>query len=323
MRFKNLSILDTYKMTLKLSIILCTYNPRMDYMKRTLESIAQQTLANDQWELILIDNNSKPSLSGIALPNSGNARVVCEHKQGLTMARLRGIQEASGELLLFVDDDNVLNADYFEQVLEIARTHPFLGAWGGSTPGDFEVPVPEWMKPHLAFIGVRHIEESHWSNIINLSSPRPIGAGMAVRRSVASFWSDLLETDEVRRGLDRMGEALGGSGDTDLAFTSTKMGLGFGVFKELSLQHLIPAERLEYGYFMRLVEGTMCSANLLLHAWGQPLLPEGKKRSWKGQLLHRVRSRNTPEAQLEYLRVYDRGLRRGGEIVSKMNAVNS
>ena len=44
-----------------------------------------------------------------------NGRHVREDELGLTPARLRGVAEAVAELLVFVDDDNILDPDYLEQ----------------------------------------------------------------------------------------------------------------------------------------------------------------------------------------------------------------
>ena len=55
-------------------------------------------------------------------------RACCMNRRfGLTYARLRGIKEASGDLLVFVDDDNVLDPDYLETVQRVAEEKPFLG----------------------------------------------------------------------------------------------------------------------------------------------------------------------------------------------------
>src|ERR1035437_9739406 len=68
----------------------------------------------------------------------------------ITHARLRGIKESKGDLLVFVDDDNILAADYLEQSLKIADEFPKLGALGGSIKGEFEIPHPEGRKPYRA-----------------------------------------------------------------------------------------------------------------------------------------------------------------------------
>src|ERR1700722_2249773 len=97
------------------SVIICSHNPRENYLRRVLDALRAQTLPAQEWELLLVDNASTEPLAGrFDLSWHPNARHVREEKTGLTPARLRGIAEANGELLVFVDDDNVLRSDYLQ-----------------------------------------------------------------------------------------------------------------------------------------------------------------------------------------------------------------
>ena len=94
------------------SVIICTHNPRPDAFRRVLDSLAAQTLPKAQWELLLVDNASDDRLEPRwPLSWHSNARHVREDQLGLTAARLRGIRESRGDVLIYVDDDNVLAAD--------------------------------------------------------------------------------------------------------------------------------------------------------------------------------------------------------------------
>src|SRR6266436_1643779 len=117
-----------------LSVVTCSHNPRPDYLQQVLQALRSQTLAREAWEYLLIDNASKEPLDlRVDLSWHPNAKHLREENLGLTYARLRGIGEASGGILVFVDDDNVLDADFLEQVLNIAEAWPKIGAWSGQT----------------------------------------------------------------------------------------------------------------------------------------------------------------------------------------------
>ncbi len=47
-----------------ISVIICTHNPRPDYLGRVLEALKAQTLSKDQWELLLIDSASDDPIAG-------------------------------------------------------------------------------------------------------------------------------------------------------------------------------------------------------------------------------------------------------------------
>src|SRR5215831_16568684 len=116
---------------LDISVIICSHNPRSDYLSRTLEGLRKQTLPKDRWELLLIDNASIDPLSlAWDLSWHPNGRHILENELGLTQARLRGMREASADLLVFVDDDNVLDISYLSRAIEINHNWPVLGTWG-------------------------------------------------------------------------------------------------------------------------------------------------------------------------------------------------
>ncbi|MBK8532066.1 MAG: glycosyltransferase family 2 protein [Flavobacteriales bacterium] len=141
----------------KLSLAICTHNPRTDYLDRTLRSLQKQTIPLDQWELLLIDNASTNGVvQTMDLAWHPNAHVVKEARIGLTMARLRAIEETSTPYLVFADDDNELAPDYLATMIRLAQLHPTLGVIGaGRIVPDFEeTPAPE-LKPYVPMLALR------------------------------------------------------------------------------------------------------------------------------------------------------------------------
>jgi glycosyltransferase involved in cell wall biosynthesis len=125
---------------MNVSVIICSHNPRDGYIRRTLDALCKQALPKSHWELLLIDNASNEHLSEKwDLSWHPAARHVREDELGLTHARLRGIREAAAELLVFVDDDNVLNSDFLSCALEISKSYPWVGIYGGSILGEYDV----------------------------------------------------------------------------------------------------------------------------------------------------------------------------------------
>jgi hypothetical protein len=227
-------------------------------------ALQAQTLAKSDWELLLVDNASANRLEGTwDLSWHPNGRHIRESELGLTPARLRGIAEANGDLLVFVDDDNVLEADYLEQALAIDLEWPLLGAWGGRIDGEFEVEPKPWMQPLLYFLCIRGFPTPIWSNNPDDERAHPCGAGMCVRIAVARAYSSRIASQPWRRRLGRIAQSLSSGEDVDLVLTSSDVGLGFGNFPQLSLTHLIPASRLAPDYLLRLMQGIAMSGTLL------------------------------------------------------------
>ena len=119
------------------------------------------------------------------------------------------------------------------------------------------------MEPLLEYLAIRKFDRPSWSNNPDDWHSLPCGAGMCVRRSVARSYAQRVATDPMRRRLGRVGGALSSGEDLDLAQTSSDLGLGFGTFPQLTMTHLIPAQRVRPDYFLRLVQGIIASGVLL------------------------------------------------------------
>jgi hypothetical protein len=251
---------------MNLSVAICSHNPREDYLRRTLDALEAQTLSQNEWELLLIDNASEQPLAGRwDISWHPNARILREEQLGLTLARLRGIKEASGELLVFVDDDNVLASDYLQASLDIAHRMPWLGAFNGSTIGEYEEPLPPEAKDLEVQLANREIKCASWACLPGTRAlgVAPCGAGMVIRRPVAEHYRELAIRDTLRLTLGRSGSGLAAAEDSDMALCACDLGLAVGVFPELKLTHLIPSRRVQKEYLLKLAEGMECSHSIL------------------------------------------------------------
>lgn len=253
---------------MKISVILCTHNPREDYLHRTLSALEAQTFPSGEWELLLVDNASTEALTGrFPLEWHPTARLVREDELGLTAARRRGIAEAAGSVLVFVDDDNVLAQDYLAEAWRIAEIYTRLGVWGaGRIEPEFEVEPAEELRRFVHMLALRDQKTAHWSNELKYNPGTPYGAGLCCRCEVARAWAAALRDSPARRALGRRGTSLASSEDIDIALTACTMELGAGVFPSLQIRHLIPARRVEEEYLLQLAEERIRSS-LMLHAF--------------------------------------------------------
>jgi glycosyltransferase involved in cell wall biosynthesis len=265
----------------RISVVICSHNPRSMYLHRVLDALQAQSLQLIYWELLLIDNTSAERLAdNWDISWHTDARHVREDELGLIAARLRGISESRGDFIVFVDDDNVLDPDYLAKALDIARAFPFLGAWGGSVRPEFEVRPEEWTREYWGYLAIRDYARPCWSNNPKDWDCLPCGAGLCVRRKVAEQYRDKVVESPMRRALSRRGTSLSSCEDTDLARCAVYEGLGFGVFPQLSLIHLIPSARLTEEYLVRLVGSMAGSGTILASFWEKNHLPPAPARLW-------------------------------------------
>lgn len=304
-----------------ISVVTCTLNPRPDYFKQVLAALRAQTLPTIYWEYLVVDNGSRhPVAERFDLASwHPTAKIIIEEKAGLTPARLRAISEANGEILVFVDDDNVLEPDFLDQVLQIVETYPHLGAWSGQCRGGFAEPPPEWSRRYLGNLAIREIHKDVWSNLPRLPETMPCGAGLVVRREVAQRYLSLHKEGSRSLQLDRSGDSLLSGGDNDLAACACGIGLGVGLIASLKLTHLIPPERLTPSYQARLAEGIHFSSVMLDAFYGIAPIP----RSWIGRLLDWLRVLRLPPPHGQILAAAFRGRNRAVGLLTDSDFSNS
>src|SRR5688572_6350792 len=131
------------------SIIVCTYNPVQHIFSRCLNALGEAIAIRKPDEVINVDNNSTTPLAEQDYIKRfadihENVSIVNESKQGLTPARLKGIKLAKGELLIFVDDDNIIAPDFIEKGLQVSDSNPHIGAWSGQVKLEFEKTPEPW-----------------------------------------------------------------------------------------------------------------------------------------------------------------------------------
>jgi glycosyltransferase involved in cell wall biosynthesis len=240
---------------LKLSVVLCTHNPRPEHFTPTLAGLRSQTLPLHDWELIVVDNGSKVPVAG-DLPSNG--RIIREDRLGLCYARPCGFRAAKADIVVMVDDDNVLEKHYLENAHRRMQEFPQVGMAGGRNLPVFEVPPPPWLEETgLVYLACRDYGDkvlfNRWEQIVQSGffiSHAPAGAGMVARKSVLDAYLQLNE-DPARQYIDRRGNALSSGSDNDIILTGLEAGFQSAYFPDLSLQHLLPKRRLTLDYIMR------------------------------------------------------------------------
>ncbi|WP_128545354.1 glycosyltransferase [Larkinella soli] len=255
---------------IRLSLIICTHNPRLEYLNRVFESLKAQTLPRDEWELLLIDNRSdRPLSETVDLSWHPAGRHIREEELGLTPARLRGIREAGSELLLFVDDDNCLKGDYLEICVMKMENNALLGTLGaGKIMPEYEVQPPPDTLPFVKMLALRNDLIPHFSNAISFNKAIPYGAGLCIRKSFALDYLESCRSRPFSSSLGRNGAALLSGEDVDMALHACKANYLAGVIPELEIIHIIPRGRLDPDYLVRIAFGHAYSHFLLGKVWG-------------------------------------------------------
>ena len=288
------------------SIILCTYNPRMDLLDQALGSLEKQTVPKTKFELVVVDNNSTQPLKAGDLQKgrSFTLRVIRESRQGLTYARCAGISAAQGQILIFMDDDNFLDSNYIENALKIAKQEPHIGLYGGIAKAIFETPIANWKKKNLPHFGVRDYGSEPITSFKDFWGEwEPIGAGMVARRDVAEKFLEVIENIPVAGELGRKGNQLFSCEDALFARVANRLGYACSYQSSLVLSHYMKKFRLTFMNLLRTVKGHGHSFVLLQRVTGKvppKLTPCGRWWLLGKRFILRIQNFGIPAGLIEW-----------------------
>lgn len=112
-------------MAMILSIVVPVYNVKQ-YLHKCLESLLDQDLSKDEYEIVLVDDGSTDGSGTICdefALKEGNVKVVHQKNQGLSVARNVGTQMAEGKYIQYVDSDDYLHPDVLKGLVSLMEEH--------------------------------------------------------------------------------------------------------------------------------------------------------------------------------------------------------
>ena len=108
----------------KLSIIVPVYNAER-WLRRCVDSLLNQDLPREDYEIILVDDGSADGSALICdeyqATNVGLVRVIHQPNSGVSMARNAALDAAVGDYVMFVDADDYIEPNCLKEVVEKAR----------------------------------------------------------------------------------------------------------------------------------------------------------------------------------------------------------
>lgn len=234
---------------LRLSLLIATYN-RSSWLVRTLQSVIEQDAPLDEWECVVVNNNSTDDTAErfaefAAQHPEVNMRMVTELNQGLSYARNRGIRESSGEYIAIIDDDERIAPGFITAYISLFDSTPDAVAAGGPIIAEYPHGRPVWMS----YFTERAIaNQMHLGNKVK-EYPEgyiPGGGNMALRRSAIRRYGvfDI--------SLGRVGNSLVGGEESDLFERLRIAQAKYYYTPDAVMYHIIPKEKLTVDYFTRL-----------------------------------------------------------------------
>ncbi len=231
---------------MEITVIVCTYN-RCQSLAKALSSVAESILpAPTQWEVLVIDNNSKDQTPEVAKEfcrrYPGLFRYIFESRQGKSYALNAGIREARGSVVAFMDDDVMVEPTWLRNLTAPLLHHEWAGSGGRILPERGFLP-PRWLQFNdrntMAPLAVFDLGPTAGE----LAEP-PFGTNMA-------FWKSLFETYGGFR--TDLGPQPGNeirSEDTEFGHRLLAAGERLRYEPSAVVYHSVPQHRLRKKYFL-------------------------------------------------------------------------
>jgi len=229
-----------------ITVTIQTYN-RSAVLAETLESLRSlRCPAGVEYEILVVDNNSTDRTPEVIQEYGGilapRLRSVFEARQGLSHARNRALQEAKGQIVSFLDDDVVVDAEWLTAVAGAFEEHA-AAVVGGKSYLIFRSRRPAWLSEHYEFF----LSRLDYGDRPIVGIDRDLyGLNFSVRKDI------VLQAGGFDPSLGRCGGVSLRSGEeSDLLRRIRALG-GVAVYEPRAVVgHIIPGERLRMKWFIK------------------------------------------------------------------------
>jgi glycosyltransferase involved in cell wall biosynthesis len=207
-----------------ISVVIPTFN-RSKYLARVLRSLEQQDMPPGSFEVLVVDDGSTDDTPAVLREKySFPLRAMRQENAGPAAARNRAIKEASGDLLVFVDDDVIIPAPDFLSLHRAAHEAARSVVIGPMVRPE-GLRLPSWADWELRALGRQYadIEAGRWN-----VSPRQFYTGNASVPRAAVLRAGLFD-ERFRR-----------SEDVELAYRLEDLGMPFRFEPRAAVVHMTP-----------------------------------------------------------------------------------
>jgi glycosyltransferase involved in cell wall biosynthesis len=240
-----------------ITIIICCYNGEKRLSKVMDKVYAQRELEQHVYEIIVVDNHSVDATKDIIyqyidLNLRVSIRYLYEEKPGLSNARKKGVDACTTKWIAFLDDDNLVEEDWIQQVAKYIQEKPNVGVFNGAvipyTPFNMSVAEEQRLKASLKVLACTHFNLKELKKKPVTPFRNPVGAGMVILTAPLKELSERGWLNSAGRTKDKLtsGE------DGEMAFFVKNTGYDFGFCSDAVLYHEMSRERLDDAYLNKM-----------------------------------------------------------------------
>lgn len=281
------------KHDLKISVVVCTFQ-RGEQLKRTLDSVAEQTFPRWDYEIIVVNNDPRDPTPASVVEQVRKAhfgrcpervRVVECPFLGLSYARNIGLGLARGEVVCFLDDDAVADKEWLDWLWWVYETRPEAGVVGGRIRLRWPSPRPGWIKDGWDGYWSGFTPEFAEAKRVEKWWEFPWGANWSARRKA------LLEVGGFRASYGRAGQGFQGGEEIVAARLIQDRGHAIFVEPRAEVVHEVDPRRFSRAHVVR----TILSGRSTWYRMQRDLYLPWEAAGWRALLLLARRVIRLPE----------------------------
>lgn len=132
---------------MKFTVAICTWN-RASLLSRVLTQLARIHHPACAWEVVVVNNNSTDDTERVLDAFAGRLalRPVFEHRPGLSHARNAAVGQATGDYIVWTDDDALVDVSWLAAYRRAVERRPEAAVFGGPVRPQFEGTPPPWLS---------------------------------------------------------------------------------------------------------------------------------------------------------------------------------
>lgn len=169
------------------TVAICTWN-RQDLLDLTLSEMHKLEIPSGiEWELLVVNNNCTDNTDDVLKRHSGKLPIkrLLEKSQGHSHARNCAIDAAQGELILWTDDDVLVDSAWLAEHVKAAEAWPDASFFGGRVEPHFFSTPPNWLSETLHHLrGVYALVDFGDAPLDLDRDHMPVGANFSIRTDV-------------------------------------------------------------------------------------------------------------------------------------------
>jgi len=231
---------------MKFTVAICTWN-RASLLSRVLERLTRMRQPAGSWEVIVVNNGSTDDTDRVLDAFAGRLplRRAFEPRPGLSYARNTAVRDATGDYVVWTDDDGLVDVNWLSAYGRAVEQHPEAAIFGGPVRPRFEGTPPSWLSAAWQEIGTAFAARDLGDEPFELCDGKlPFGANFVVRaHEQKRFLYD------PNLGRNRSGGAVGEETSVIREILASG-GSGWWV-PDASVEHWIPRERQSIRYLRR------------------------------------------------------------------------